>query len=128
MNFTNEQMNKAKTAKTAEELLEMAKESGIAMTEEEAEKYFAELNKEGELNDSELASVAGGKGRPDPKYYIGQMLYSNLTGEPARIAICKYNETKEQYVYKLGHPESDGSWYISLANVGEDYISERFHT
>ena len=60
MNFTNEQLAKAKAAKSAEELLALAKENGIDMTEEEAAKYFAELNKEGELADEELNNVAGG--------------------------------------------------------------------
>ena len=67
MNFTNEQMTKAKTAKSAEELLAMAKESGIAMTEEQAKTYFTELTRQGELSDDELTSVAGGdKGEDTP--------------------------------------------------------------
>ena len=70
MNFTNEQLTKAKQAKTAEELLEMAKASGIEMTADEAAKYFAELNKQGELTENELAAVAGGdKGDPEPVEY-----------------------------------------------------------
>ena len=60
MTFTSEQLTKAKAAKSAEELLEMAKESGIEMTAEQAAKYFAELNKQGELSNDELTSVAGG--------------------------------------------------------------------
>ena len=60
MTFTAEQMNKAKSAKSAEELLAMAKESGVEMTEAQAAKYFDELHKEGELTDDELAAVAGG--------------------------------------------------------------------
>ena len=68
MTFTNEQIIKAKAAKTAEELLAMAKESGIEMTAEQAAKYFAELNKQGELSDDELTSVAGG-GKDEPKQH-----------------------------------------------------------
>ena len=60
MSFTNEQIIKAKSAKTAEELLAMAKEAGVLMTEDESKQYFAELNKQGELTDDELTSVAGG--------------------------------------------------------------------
>ena len=66
MNFTNEQINKAKSAKSAEELLALAKASGIEMTAEQANAYFAELHKEGELTDGELASIAGG-GKYDPE-------------------------------------------------------------
>ena len=75
MTFTPEQMNKAKAAKSAEELLALAKESGIELTEDEAKKYFAELNKQGELNDDELTSVAGGsKGTPDPLFKKGDQV------------------------------------------------------
>ena len=61
MTFTPEQMNKAKSAKSAEELLEMAKAEGVEMTADEAAKYFADLHTEGELNEDELATIAGGK-------------------------------------------------------------------
>ncbi len=62
MKFTQEQIAKAKEAKSIEELVALAQESGIAMTQEEATKYFTELNKNGELTDEELGAVAGGKG------------------------------------------------------------------
>lgn len=53
---------KAVNAKSAEELLSLAKENGVELTEGEAETYFLKLNsKEGELADDELDSVAGGK-------------------------------------------------------------------
>ena len=60
MNFTPEQITKAKAAKSAEELLAIAKENGLELTEEEAKKYFEQLHKEGELSDEELDNVAGG--------------------------------------------------------------------
>ena len=53
-------MEKAKGAKSAEELLALAKENDIEMTEEEAEETFAMLGKSGELSDEELANVSGG--------------------------------------------------------------------
>ena len=62
MKFTLEQLAKAKTAKSAEELLTLAKENGVGLTKEEAAKYFAELNKEGEIADDELDNVSGGCG------------------------------------------------------------------
>ncbi len=60
-NFTPEIIEKAKAVKTAEELLALAKENSIEMTEEEAKAYFAQLNPvSGELSDDELDNVAGG--------------------------------------------------------------------
>ena len=64
MNITKELLEKAKTAKTAEELLELAKAENINFTAEEAAKAFAELNKTGELSDEELDNVAGGCAGP----------------------------------------------------------------
>ena len=60
MNISKELLEKAKTAKTAEELLAMEKAENIEMTAEEAAKYFAELHKTGELSDEELDNVSGG--------------------------------------------------------------------
>ena len=60
-NLTPEMIEKAKAAKSAEELLEVAKENNVEMTEDEAKTYFAQLNpKSGELDDDELDAVAGG--------------------------------------------------------------------
>ena len=60
-NFTPEMIEKAKVAKTAEELLEIAKANGMEITAEEAATYFAQLNpKSGELDDDDLDNVAGG--------------------------------------------------------------------
>ncbi|MGN1103610.1 MAG: Nif11-like leader peptide family RiPP precursor [Candidatus Coproplasma sp.] len=60
MELTNELLEKAKTAKSAEELLEMAKAEGVELSEEEAAKAYADLHKSGELSDDELDNVAGG--------------------------------------------------------------------
>lgn len=68
MNISKELLEKAKTAKSAEELLEMAKAENIELTEEQAAKAFAELNKIGELSDEELDNVAGGGGGRPPKF------------------------------------------------------------
>ena len=63
MNFTPEQITKAKAAKSAEELIALAKENGMELSEEEAAKYFAKLNKDGELANEELDNVVGGSWR-----------------------------------------------------------------
>ena len=60
-NFSAEMIEKAKTAKNAEELLALAKENNVEMTADEATIYFAQLNpKSGELGDDDLSAVAGG--------------------------------------------------------------------
>ena len=54
-------LEKAKQAKNPEELMSIAKENGIEMTEESAKAYFEQLNpKTGEVSDDELNNVAGG--------------------------------------------------------------------
>ena len=61
MELNDKLLEKAKNAKTVEELVAVAKENGFELTAEEAKTYFAKLNaKEGELADDELDNVAGG--------------------------------------------------------------------
>ena len=80
MNISKELIEKAIQAKTAEELLEMAKAQHIELTVEQAAKAFAELNKTGELSDEELDNVSGGCGgdyEPSgetPKFHVGDRL------------------------------------------------------
>ena len=63
--FNTEMIEKAKKAKSAEELLDLAKACGVEMTADEAATYFAQLNpKSGELNDDDLDAVAGGSCNP----------------------------------------------------------------
>ena len=60
-NLTPEMIEKAKAAKSAEELLEVAKAGGVELTADEAATYFAQLNPQsGELDDDALNGVAGG--------------------------------------------------------------------
>ena len=59
--FNSEMIEKAKGAKSAEELLALAKENNVELGAEEAVAYFAQMNpKCGELSDEELDNVAGG--------------------------------------------------------------------
>ncbi len=61
MKVNSELLEKAKMAKSPEELIAIAKENGFDLTEEEAKTFFAKLNaKECELFDDELDDVAGG--------------------------------------------------------------------
>lgn len=61
MNLAPELIEKAKAAKSAEELLALAKENAVAMTGEQAAAYYAKLHPvSGEIADEELENVAGG--------------------------------------------------------------------
>ena len=58
--MNKELIAKAKAAKSAEELLELAKANNVEMTAEEAKEIFAQLNAKGSVSDDELDAVAGG--------------------------------------------------------------------
>ena len=58
-NFNAEMIEKAKAAKSAEELFELAKAEGIDITEDEARKYFEQINLPA-LDDELLDMVSGG--------------------------------------------------------------------
>ena len=60
MEFTPELLEKAKKAESAESLQALAKENNYDMSAEEANAYFAQLHKSGELSDEELQNVSGG--------------------------------------------------------------------
>ena len=57
--LTKEQIAKAMSCKTAEELMELAKAEGIELTKDEAEAYMAELE-DFELDEATMKNVAGG--------------------------------------------------------------------
>ncbi len=62
MELNDKLLEKAKKAKSSEDLITLAKENGIDFTDDEARTYFSRLNAEaGELSDDELDSVAGGR-------------------------------------------------------------------
>ena len=113
MELTKELVAKAKEAKTAEELMALAKEAGIDMTEESAALAFEQLNsKTGELSDSELDNVSGGcgggydAGRPHPQFAVGEtVLYIHSWLGATRI-------TATGKVVKRSY-ENDG-WYYTL--------------
>lgn len=58
--MNEELIMKARTAKSPEELMALAKENGIELDEDGARSYFEQLNKSGELSDEELDNVSGG--------------------------------------------------------------------
>ena len=114
MKISKKLLEKAKQAKTAEELLAMAKAENIELTEEEAAKAFAELNKSGELSDEELDNAAGGgcgdsnKSGDTPKYSVGQ-----------RGCTC-VGPNKVYYVIEEVLPKVDGTYQYRIRYEGND--------
>lgn len=113
MELTKELVAKAKEAKTSEELMALAKEAGIDMTEESAALAFEQLNsKTSELSDSELDNVSGGcgggydAGRPHPQFAVGEtVLYIHSWLGATRI-------TATGKVVKRNY--ENGAWYYTL--------------
>lgn len=104
MNVSKELLEKAKTAKSAEELIEMAKEENIELTVEQAAKALAELNKAGELSDEELDNVSGGCGSGDePLFAVGQWVYVRATNAAALILenLGKQGSVFPEFKYKI---------------------------
>ena len=86
MNFTAEQLKKINEAKTAEELIELAKAEGIEMSEEEIKAKFDAVHKEGELADDELDNVAGGCGGDDSYVpSVGDLVVYNPNGQEGTV-------------------------------------------
>ena len=55
-----ELLEKLQSAKSVEELIEMAKAEGAEIAPDKAEELFAKLNAEGEISEEELEAIAGG--------------------------------------------------------------------
>ena len=113
MELTKELVAKAKEAKTPEELMALAKENGIGLTEEETKAYFDRLHPQsGEISDEELDNVSGGcgggyvAGRPHPQFGVGESV----------LYICGWlggdRITASAKVVKRSY-ENDG-WYYTL--------------
>ena len=91
--FTPELIEKAKAAKSAEDILAIAKENGIVLGADEAKAYFDRLNKSGELSDEELDSVSGGCGGRTPCPNCGRHLW-------AQDGICSCSNCGFTYKYR----------------------------
>ena len=135
MNISKELLEKAKTAKSAEELLEMAKAENIELTEEEAAQAFAKMNKNGELSDEELDNVAGGCDGFKPtkwKYNVGdcviikEQVYSKSDFTAVIVELLpdpNIGNGHGWYRIKELYTEG-GSFYISKSHVSEHIIPE----
>lgn len=130
MNISKELLEKAKTAKSAEELLELAKAENIELTAEQAKEYFATIHASGELSDEELDNVAGGCGGeeiPEPKYKEGDLVW--ISGGFACHTCGLYRAFKVtevhrspvgKHTYSVACPECGEKWWN--ANVEEDSV------
>ncbi len=58
--MNQELIEKAKIAKSPEEIMKIAEENDIYMVKEEAESIYKQLHTSGEMSDEELAGAAGG--------------------------------------------------------------------
>ena len=76
MELNKELLAKAKEAKTPEELIALAKENGMELTEESAKAYLDLLHPQtGELSDDELDNVAGGGCHNGGRLVVSAMHY-----------------------------------------------------
>ena len=130
MEMNKELLAKAKEAKNPDELMSLAKENGIGLTEEETKAYFDRLHPQtGELSDSELDNVSGGcggdyvDGRPHPRFtvcqsvlYICGWLGANRITASAKVMKRSYKNDGWYYTLKI----HDGS----EIEMGESYIME----
>lgn len=100
MKISKELLEKAKQAKTAEELLAMAKAENIELTEEKAAKAYAELHKAGELSDEELDNVTGGCGGRTPKFSVNDRVsHKGSDGKEVYGTVVRISQEKYYYVY-----------------------------
>ncbi len=95
-------MIKAREAKNAAELIELAKSENIELTEEKAQKLFAQLHAENELSDDELDSVAGGGCNDTTIHYYRYGDIVTLT-EDRRCYYCKSNLFKIRKEFDDGY-------------------------
>ena len=122
MNISKELFEKAKQAKTAEELLELAKAENIELTEEQAKEYFATIHASGELSDEELDNVSGGcSPSAPPKYHVGDYVKYYYQYEFTWTYECTATGTSiiedikadgSTWMYKLEAGSWDGAEYI----------------
>ncbi len=103
-------LEKAKNAKVPEELLSLARENGVDLTEKEAESYFARLNsKEGELSDDELDSVAGGR-------KCGTMYYDHRPVVTIGNSCGRYRDEKTKR-YDTGNGKCGTCFYSKVFDI-----------
>ena len=113
-NLTPEMIEKAKGTKSAEELLALAKENGIELTEKEAATYFAQLNpKSGELDDDELDNVAGG--------LFGCFNFENAIRKGAKVRVLNGQKCRKCGSDVGYYQTGAGATYVACINDGTNF-------
>ncbi len=115
MKFTPEMIEKAHAAHSASELMHMAHESGMEMTDAEAKGYFDMLHPAaGEMSDDELDNVSGGgcggSSKPASRFNVGD----RVTWNPPRGTRSCLTVVEKEY--------SDGVWYYKV-----EYLQARVY-
>ena len=111
---TDEMMEKAKAAASAEELLKLAKEAGVEMTEESAKEAFSRLHPSEKLSIDDLDDVAGGctEKHEKCKYCGGSdtrcLSCETKTGNSTYSMYCNACERRYTYVYR----NQGGGYYL----------------
>ena len=126
MNLTNDMIEKAKTAASADELLKMAKENGVNMTAAEAQEYFNFLNANGPLSEDDLAQVAGGgkgESKPSPKYKKGQNVLYMRNYKGTIISDAIYVNLQRAYYYTVEFDDDYPSKDNRTLGVPEDSLT-----
>lgn len=111
--ITPELIDSAKKTETAQELIALAKENGIELTEEQAEAYIAQFHVAGELSDAELDNVTGGGCYTEDGYLKTTIGYGcehyeeglDLIGAKGTCCRCKWwDERSASQMIVFGQP------------------------
>ena len=110
-NFTPELIAKAKAAKSAEELLALAKANNVDLTETEAKTYWAQLSANGTVSDEELDAVVGGGSCPNNEevtYEFGEIVCLKMPCTNCGYRIGRYVKT-----------DTTGGCFVNCVNCHE---------
>ena len=95
-NLPPELIAKAKAAKSAQELLALAKANNVDLTETEAKTYWAQLSASGTVSDEELDAVVGGGSCPNNEevtYEFGEIVYLKMPCTNCGYRFGRYAKT-----------------------------------
>ena len=101
--FNEEMIKKIRGLGSPEELIELGKENGFAISKETAEKYFNSLHGSGEISDEELENTAGGCGGG-----YSPSIYKQCPECGTNIAMKDFHDVKvivsDEVLHQWGYP------------------------
>ena len=130
MEFSKEQIKKAKNCATLEEFKTLAKAEGFDLTEEEAENYFS-ATRGGELSDDDLDKISGGTkystGVDGPEGYHNYAIVTLLNAAPKKcfdkgVLPINRRATEEDVFYAT----TCGTCKYRFTKNGISYCSKRW--